>query len=111
MNAKETLKKLRENESNLFIVHYSCQNLNDNNENYSPRITSIAVLHVGGSTMHSFSIHLIAEVRKIPRENIDQHYDELERDMLYQFLISYQNMTVRFGCIGICPILIMVLRP
>lgn len=85
MNAKEILKKLRENESNLFIVHYSCQNLNDNNENYSPRITSIAVLHVGGSTMHSFSIHLIAEVRKIPRENIDQHYDELERDMLYQF--------------------------
>jgi len=85
LNAKETLKKLRENEQSLFIVHYSCQNLNDNNENYSPRITSIAVLHVGSSTMHSFSIHLVAEIRKIPREDIDQHYDDLEKEMLAQF--------------------------
>ncbi|WP_323911538.1 hypothetical protein [Aeromonas caviae] len=85
MNAKVTLKKLHENEQSLFIVHYSCQNLNDNNENYSPRITSIAVLHVGSSTMHSFSIHLIAEIRKIPRDDIDRHYDDLERDMLAQF--------------------------
>ncbi|MEJ6520003.1 hypothetical protein PQI64_09645 [Shewanella bicestrii] len=85
MNAKETLKKLRENEHSLFVVHYSCQNLNDNNENYSPRITSIAVLHVGSSTMHSFSIHLIAEIRKISREDIDQHYDDLEKEMLAQF--------------------------
>lgn len=85
MNAKETLKKLHENEHSLFIVHYSCQNLNDNNENYSPRITSIAVLHVGSSTMHSFSIHLIAEIRKISREDIDQHYDDLEKEMLAQF--------------------------
>lgn len=85
MNTKETLKKLRENEQSLFIVHYSCQNLNDNNENYSPRITSIAVLHVGSSTMHSFSIHLIAEIRKISRDDIDQHYDELEQEMLAQF--------------------------
>lgn len=85
MNAKETLKKLHENEQGLFIVHYSCQNLNDNNENYSPRITSIAVLHVGSSTMHSFSIHLIAEVKKIPREDIHEHYDDLEKEMLAQF--------------------------
>ena len=85
MNTKETLKKLRENEQSLFIVHYSCQNLNDNNENYSPRITSIAVLHVGSSTMHSFSIHLVAEINKIPREEIHDHYDDLEKKMLAQF--------------------------
>jgi hypothetical protein len=85
LSTKETLKKLHENEQNLFIVHYSCQNLNDNNENYSPRITSIAVLHVGSSTMHSFSIHLIAEINKIPRNDIHDHYDELEKEMLAQF--------------------------
>jgi len=85
LSTKETLKKLHENEQSLFIVHYSCQNLNDNNENYSPRITSIAVLHVGSSTMHSFSIHLIAEVNKIPREDIHDHYDDLEKEMLAQF--------------------------
>ena len=85
MSTNETLKKLRENEQRLYIVHYSCQNLNDNNEDYSPRITSIAVLHVGSSTMHSFSIHLIAEVNKIPCENIHDRYDYLEKEMLAQF--------------------------
>lgn len=85
MSAKDTLKLLKENEQSLFIVHYSCQNLNDNNENYSPRITSIAVLHVGSSTMHSFSIHLIAEIKGIAREDIHDHYDALEGEMLDQF--------------------------
>lgn len=91
MSTKETLKKLRENEQSLFIVHYSCQNLNDNNENYSPRITSIAVLHVGSSTMHSFSIHLVAEINKIPREEINDHYDNLEKEMLAQFFLFLSN--------------------
>lgn len=85
MSAKDKLKLLKENEQSLFIVHYSCQNLNDNNENYSPRITSIAVLHVGSSTMHSFSIHLIAEIKGIAREDIHDHYDDLEGEMLDQF--------------------------
>lgn len=35
--------------------------------------------------MHSFSIHLIAEIKKIPRENIHEHYDTLENEMLEQF--------------------------
>lgn len=93
MNAKEKLKILKNNEQNLFIVHYSCQNLNDNNENYSPRITSIAVFHVGSETMHSFSIHLIAEIKDIDRNSINEHYDSLENEMLKQFFnfISENN--------------------
>jgi hypothetical protein len=35
--------------------------------------------------MHSFSIHLIAEINKIPRNDIHDHYDELEKEMLAQF--------------------------
>ena len=91
MNAKENIKTLRSSEKNLYIIHYSCQNLNDNNENYSPRITSIAVLHVGSSAMHSFSIHLIAEVNGIEREAIDGKYDELECEMLKQFFEFVAN--------------------
>lgn len=85
MKIKIILKKLKENEDNLFIIHYSCENLNDNNDNYSPRITSIAVLHVGSSTMHSFSIHLLAEEKGILRSTIHEHYDDLERAMLRKF--------------------------
>ena len=85
LNAKETIKYLKANEQTLFIIHYSCQNLNDNNENYSLRITSIAVLHVGSSSMHSFSIHLAAEIKNYDRDDIDKHYDELELEMLEEF--------------------------
>lgn len=85
MTPRQELAHLRKHIGQLLIVHYSCQNLNDNNEGYSPRITSIAVLHLGSSTMHSFSIHLIAEIRKIPREKIHEHYDDLEAQMLRDF--------------------------
>lgn len=94
MSATNDIKFLSKNENSLLVVHYSCQNLNDNNEGYSPRITSIAVLHVASSTMHSFSIHLIAEVKKIPREEIHNHYDELEAVMLedfYRFVQEHQD--------------------
>ncbi|EHU5005532.1 hypothetical protein U0N67_004972 [Vibrio parahaemolyticus] len=108
MNVKEQIKFLTKNTNSLLVVHYSCQNLNDNNEGFSPRITSIAVQHVGSSTMHSFSIHLIAEIKKISRADIEQHYDELEATMLedfYRFIQDHQdhywlhwNMTnINFG--------------
>ncbi|MCW8840223.1 MAG: hypothetical protein OQK96_04520 [Gammaproteobacteria bacterium] len=99
---------MTKNINSLLVIHYSCQNLNDNIEGLSPRITSIAVLHVGSSTMHSFSIHLIAEIKKISRDEIDGHYDELEAVMLedfYKFVQEHQdhywlhwNMTnINFG--------------
>lgn len=91
MTATETVNFLHKNLNLLLIAHYSCQNLNDNNEGYSPRITSIALLHAGSSTMHSFSIHLIAEIKKIPREEIHNHYDELEAIMLEDFYQAVQN--------------------
>lgn len=108
MKVKEELKFLTKNINSLLVIHYSCQNLNDNNEGFSPRITSIAVLHIGSSTMHSFSIHLIAEIKKISRDDIDGHYDELEAVMLedfYKFVQEHQdhywihwNMTnINFG--------------
>lgn len=94
MNSNRELKFLKDNESSLYVIHYSCQGLNDENEGYSPRITSIAVLHVSSSTMHSFSIHLIAEIKKIGRDEIHNHYDDIEATMLedfYEFIRSHQD--------------------
>lgn len=88
------ITQLKKNISSLFIIHYSCQSLNDANEGYSPRITSIAVLHAPSDTMHSFSIHLIAEIEEINREDISDHYDELEAKMLkkfFKFVSENQN--------------------
>ena len=108
MSVNDDIMYLTKNINSLLVVHYSCQNLNDNNEGYSPRITSIAVLHIASATMHSFSIHLIAEVKNISQEEIHKHYDELEAVMLedfYSFVQSHQdhywlhwNMTnINFG--------------
>jgi hypothetical protein len=94
MTPKEELKFLKDNENSLYVIHYSCQGLNDDNEGYSPRITSIAALHVESSTMHSFSIHLVAEIEKISREEIHNHYDKIEATMLedfYQFVKNHQD--------------------
>jgi hypothetical protein len=94
MKAKEEVAFLEKNANLLLAVHYSCQNLNDNNEGYSPRVTSIAVLHLGSTTMHSFSIHLVAEIAKIPRQEIENHYDVLEAEMLqdfYRFVQDHQD--------------------
>lgn len=85
MSAFDTIKKLKGEANRLLIVHYSCQSLNDANEGYSPRITSIAVLHVGSSSLHSFSIHLVAEIKNIARDQIRDYYDELEAEMLRDF--------------------------
>jgi hypothetical protein len=94
MKAKDKIDYLNKNISQILAIHYSCQNLNDFNEGYSPRITSIAVLHLGSSTMHSFSIHLIAEIKNISRDQIESHYDELEAEMLgnfYAFVEDHQD--------------------
>jgi len=94
MKAKDKISFLDKNINQLLAIHYSCQNLNDNNEGFSPRITSVAVLHLGSSTMHSFSIHLIAEIKKIKREEIHDHYDDLEAQMLrdfYSFVKEHQD--------------------
>lgn len=84
-NIKALLKKLNERGDRIYFIHYSCQNLSDDNEGYSPRITSIAVLHMASDQMYSFSMHLIAEEIKIKRETILDHYDDIEKVMLKRF--------------------------
>jgi len=85
MKPKEILQHLKQHEPSLLAIHYSCQSLGDGNEGLSPRITSIAVLHMASSSMHSFSIHLVAEIQKVSRELISEHYDNLEKQMLIEF--------------------------
>ncbi|NCN68023.1 MAG: hypothetical protein GW908_11465 [Thiomicrospira sp.] len=44
--------------------------------------------------MHSFSIHLVAEVNKVNKDGIHEHYDDLEKEMLvefYEFVKSHHD--------------------
>lgn len=76
---------LNDHYDKIYCIHYSCQNLNDENEGYSPRITSIAIMHMASNQMTSFSMHLIAEELHIDRQSIIDKYDEIERIMLSEF--------------------------
>lgn len=84
-NSYNFIKGLKKNPENFYIIHYSCQNLNDENEGLSPRITSIAVTHFSTEQSVSFSTHAIAEELRIPRDEVRKKFDEVELALLTKF--------------------------
>lgn len=84
-NWKLSQNKILDSRDESFFIHYSCESLNDSNECLSPRITSIVVLNFGKEQAESFSIHLSAESLGIKRDDIKNHYDEIEKDLLTKF--------------------------
>jgi len=89
----ESLSIVKKQLGSILIVHYSSEGLNDNNEGYSPRITSIVVHNLNSRISHSFSIHLEAEILKISKNDIDGKYDQLEKSMLRNFFDFVKNYT------------------
>lgn len=92
--AKETLTRIFNDPTNALIVHYSCESFYDRPEGRSPRITSIAVRNLGTGQTVSFSIHQMAERRNLEFREINENYDDLEREMLrefYQFVERNQS--------------------
>lgn len=85
---KETLRRLREidgRKDNVVVVHYSCESFYDRPDGSTPRVTSIAVRNLASGQTDSFSIHKVAELKKIPLDQISNHHDELEKEMLDEF--------------------------
>ncbi|MCH4895971.1 hypothetical protein E0494_04575 [Marinilabiliaceae bacterium JC040] len=93
-DAKEKICALCDNDSNVLIIHYSCESFNDIKDGKTPRITSIAVRFLQTGQTKSFSIHKIAEIKEINHSNIVQEFDILEKEMLkdfYSFLKEYKS--------------------
>ena len=84
-NGSAFIKALKRKPENFFIIHYSCQSLNDENEGLSPRITSVAISHFATEQSVSFSTHSVAEELHIPRGNVLARFDEVESILLQQF--------------------------
>jgi len=83
--ALATLDSLFADAANVWIVHYSCESFYERPEGRSPRVTSIALRKLDSAQTVSFSIHQTAERRGIRFEQIEEHYDDLEREMLTAF--------------------------
>lgn len=83
--ACKTLSEIDNNPSNYFIIHYSCESFYDIKDGRTPRITSIAIYSVNTGQTDSFSIHKMAEKCHFSFEDIENHYDELEKIMLNEY--------------------------
>lgn len=90
-NSRQFIKAIKENPGDFFLIHYSCQNLNDDNEGLSPRITSIATNHYATGQSISFSTHSIAEEMRISRDQVFDRLDEIELELLKRFYEFVRN--------------------
>ena len=90
-----TLDRLLADAANIWVIHYSCESFYDRPDGRSPRITSIAIRKLDSAQTRSFSIHQVAERRSVPFNEIEAHFDSLEREMLdafYDHVRSFQGM-------------------
>lgn len=83
--ARKIFREIDEKPEKYLIIHYSCESFYDIKDGHTPRITSIAVYNYDNAQTDSFSIHKMAEKSHIEIENIQRHYDELEKAMLDEF--------------------------
>lgn len=84
-NSKDFIKEVKRHPENFYIIHYSCQSLNDDIEGLSPRITSIAISHYATEQAVSFSTHSVAEELNITRDEVRDRFDEVEYELLRGF--------------------------
>lgn len=82
---KKVINELEKNINKILYIHYSCENLSDNNEGLSPRITSIAVYFHDESSLKSFAFNIATEKLHIKRDDIENNLDEIEKKLLEDF--------------------------
>lgn len=83
--AKEVINGFYDNNSHCLIIHYSCESFYEIKDGKTPRITSIAVRYLNSAQTKSFSIHKVAELKKILLDEVSTSYDQLEKEMLKDF--------------------------
>ena len=83
--AEKILKTIDKNPEMYLVIHYSCESFYDITDGRTPRITSIAVYNFESAQTDSFSLHKIAERKHINLSEIEDKYDQLEKQMLTEF--------------------------
>lgn len=83
--ARQDLSDIFSNPKDVVVIHYSCESFYDRKDGSSPRVTSIAVRNLASGLTKSFSIHQVAEKRKVPVNEISNQFNDLEKRMLKDF--------------------------
>jgi hypothetical protein len=91
-NALAKVSKIEQRADACVVIHYSCESFFDKNDGKTPRATSIAVRNLATGQTLSFSIHKIAEQKKIANEDIVNNFDILEFEMLNEFYAHVETI-------------------
>ena len=91
MKKDNLITEIMSNKQKYYIIHYSCQSLNDNNEGLSPRVTSIVIQHLETKQTISFSTHEVAEELSIEKRKIVENFDNIEATLLTRFFIFVER--------------------
>lgn len=83
--ARDRLARLFAHPASVFVIHYACQSLVQDERQGSPRVTAIAARNLETGDVASFSIHAEAELARLTPMRILSLMDQLERAMLDKF--------------------------
>jgi hypothetical protein len=90
-------RQVKQSPEQFYIIHYSSQSLFDEGaDGLSPRITSIVVMHYATRQTMSFAVHTIAELLKIPKDEVEANYNQIEKEMLSQFFCFLRERLDRY---------------
>lgn len=97
VNSINFFKSVVKEPDQFYIIHYSSQSLYDpDSEGHSPRITSIAVMHFATSQTTSFSVHAVADLLKIGKDDVESRYNDIEKQMLLSFFEFMRDRVDRY---------------
>lgn len=86
VNPSNFFKSVAKEPDQFYVIHYSSQSLYDaDGEGHSPRITSIAVMHFATRQTTSFSVHAVADLLRIGKDEVETRYNDVEKEMLLRF--------------------------
>ena len=86
VNPSNFFKSVAQEPDQFYVIHYSSQSLYDaDSEGHSPRITSIAVMHFATRQTTSFSVHAVADLLRIGKDEVETRYNDIEKEMLLRF--------------------------
>lgn len=79
-------KEIKRHPERFYIIHYSSERLFDEEAGqFSPRITSIVLMHYQTRQILSYSLHTVAEELEIGRDDVEAQYDKIERELLTRY--------------------------
>lgn len=87
LQARTDLSTIWDRPEMVNVIHYSCESFYERPDGSSPRVTSIAVRNLKTGQTQSFSIHKFGELKGYNAADLDNHYNELEKEMLDNFFV------------------------